>query len=214
MYLRIFSATYRLHERVKKRQYSERICEIEHGTFSLLFFRWPVEWLKRPQFFIRGSLLYFQKNGNNLIVWRWAGRSAPWVSPCYGHHSSASGALVQLYTDQCDVSQWMWSNQRPISLNNELPISFRTFCLCNHIIILFNCSFPFFCISGWKQFSVATGDSRSAAKRGVEKPAWRHHGRPSGDWEDPSSTKGTVLLAWIPQWHPGMVQKLCTLCIS
>ena len=112
--------------------------------FPLLFFRWPVEWLKRPQFFIRGSLLYFQKNGNNLIVWRWAGCGAPWVSPCYGHQSRASGALVQLYTDQCDVSQWMWSNQRPISLNNELPISFRTFCLCNHIIILFNCSFLFF----------------------------------------------------------------------
>ena len=32
------SATYRSHERVKKRQYCERICEIEHGTFSPLVF--------------------------------------------------------------------------------------------------------------------------------------------------------------------------------
>ena len=30
------SSTYRMHERVKKRQYSQRILEVEHGTFTHL----------------------------------------------------------------------------------------------------------------------------------------------------------------------------------
>ena len=61
--------------------------------------------------------------------------------------------------------------------------------------------------------SLRMGDPRSVARGGVERSAWRHHGRSFGDWEDPSSTKGTILLAWISQWHPGIVHKLSTLCI-
>ena len=96
------TAAYRKHELAKKREYAQRVHEVEHGVLHPSFSQQRVEWAAKLKHFIRDWWMEFPGRSEKIILWSLGGFVV--VSPL---QSSALPSYAFVEADPLATAQCM-----------------------------------------------------------------------------------------------------------